>query len=252
MTVEDRTITGGIGVLIHPFNTTRPQTCIACPSAALEVCTKHAAEITHGAIPQTELTIPRRRIICRAQDLIDTVLFVCEGWAASLVTLSNGDRQILTFLLPGDVVSSALLFRPNPGCLVETITEVTCRSYDRAEYLRRTVTDHDAFGALSNLWLGEKESADRLAIDLGRRTAEERIARLILSLMDRLAARGMTQGATMEFPLRQHHVADATGLTPVHVSKLLTDLRRRGLIRINDRSLEVLDDGALRRIAGIR
>jgi CRP-like cAMP-binding protein len=115
-----------------------------------------------------------------------------------------------------------------------------------------SATDHDAFGALSNLWLGEKESADRLAIDLGRRTAEERIARLILSLMDRLAARGMTQGATMEFPLRQHHVADATGLTPVHVSKLLTDLRRRGLIRINDRSLEVLDDGALRRIAGIR
>jgi CRP-like cAMP-binding protein len=56
----------------------------------------------------------------------------------------------------------------------------------------------------------------------------------------------------MEFPLRQHHVADATGLTPVHVSKLLTDLRRRGLIRINDRSLEILDDGALRRIAGIR
>jgi CRP-like cAMP-binding protein len=242
-----------LGVLIHPFNVTRPKTCIACPSAALDVCTKHATEVPGAAeIPQTELTIPRRRIICRAQDLIDTVLFVCEGWAASLVTLSNGDRQILSFLLPGDIVSSALLFRPTPSCLVETITDVTCRSYDRAEYMRRTISDRDAFGALSNLWILEKESADRLAVDLGRRTAEERIARLILSLMERLSARGMTQGATMDFPLRQHHVADATGLTPVHVSKLLTDLRRRGLIRINDRSLEILDDSALRRIAGIR
>lgn len=239
-------------MLIHPCKTVRPQTCITCPSAALDVCTKHAAEMTHGAIAQNELTIPRRRIICRSQDLIDTVLFVCEGWAASLATLANGGRQILAFLLPGDIVSSALLFRSSPSCLVETITEVTCRSYQRGEYLRRTATDHDALGMLSNLWIGEKENADRLAVDLGRRTAEERIARLILSLMDRLATRGLTQGATMDFPLRQHHVADATGLTPVHVSKLLTDLRRRGLIRINDRSLEILDDRALRGIAGIR
>jgi CRP-like cAMP-binding protein len=201
------------------------------------------------AIVQNELTIPRRRIICRAQDLIDSVLFVCEGWAASLVTLPNGDRQILSFLLPGDIVSSALLFRPNPSCLVETITEVTCRSFDRTQFMRKAAAELDA---LSVLWIGEKEGADRLAIDLGRRTAEERIARLILSLMERLATRGLAQGTTMDFPLRQHHVADATGLTPVHVSKLLTDFRRRGLIRISDRSLEIVDDGALRRIAGLR
>jgi CRP-like cAMP-binding protein len=71
-------------------------------------------------------------------------------------------------------------------------------------------------------------------------------------MMERLATRGLAQGTTMDFPLRQHHVADATGLTPVHVSKLLTDFRRRGLIRISDRSLEIVDDGALRRIAGLR
>ena len=205
-----------------------------------------------GAIAQNELTIPRRRIICRTQDLIDTVLFVCEGWAASLVTLPNGDRQILSFLLPGDIVSSALLFRSNPSCLVETITEVTCRAFGRTEFMRNAIAGSDNFDALSDLWIGEKEGADRLAIDLGRRTAEERIARLILSLMERLATRGLAQGATMDFPLRQHHVADATGLTPVHVSKLLTDFRRRELIRISDRSLEIVDDVALRRIAGIR
>jgi CRP/FNR family transcriptional regulator len=202
-----------------------------------------------NAIVQNELTIPRRRIICRSQDLIDSVLFVCDGWAASLVTLPNGDRQILSFLLPGDIVSSSLLFRPSPSCLVETITEVTCRSFARTEFMRNATADLDA---LSVLWIGEKEAADRLAIDLGRRTAEERIARLILSLMERLVTRGLAQGATMDFPLRQHHVADAAGLTPVHVSKLLTDFRRRGLIRISDRSLEIVDDAALRRVAGLR
>lgn len=241
----------GLVLLTHP-DMTRPRTCIACPSAALDACSKHYEVMRVGAVVQNELTIPRRRIICRTQDLIDTVLFVCEGWAASLVTLPNGDRQILSFLLPGDIVSSALLFRPNPSCLVETITEVTCRAFNRTGFMRKATVDRDDFEALSLLWIGEKEGADRLAIDLGRRTAEERIARLILSLMERLATRGLAQGATMDFPLRQHHVADATGLTPVHVSKLLTDFRRRGLIRISDRSLEIVDDAALRRIAGIR
>jgi CRP-like cAMP-binding protein len=162
----------GLVLLIHP-EMTRPRTCIACPSAALDVCAKHDEVMRADAIVQNELTIPRRRIICRAQDLIDSVLFVCEGWAASLVTLPNGDRQILSFLLPGDIVSSALLFRPNPSCLVETITEVTCRSFDRTEFMRKAIDELDA---LSVLWIGEKEGADRLAMTR-RCTAEERIAR---------------------------------------------------------------------------
>jgi CRP/FNR family transcriptional regulator len=56
----------------------------------------------------------------------------------------------------------------------------------------------------------------------------------------------------MEFPLRQHHIADATGLTPVHVSKVLSEFKRRGLIRINDRSLIILDPAGFRRVANMR
>jgi CRP/FNR family transcriptional regulator, anaerobic regulatory protein len=64
----------------------------------------------------------------------------------------------------------------------------------------------------------------------------------------------MVQSETMEmdFPLRQHHIADATGLTPVHVSKVLTEFRRSGLINISDRSLTVLDPVGFRRIAQMR
>jgi CRP-like cAMP-binding protein len=52
----------------------------------------------------------------------------------------------------------------------------------------------------------------------------------------------------MEFPLRQHHIADATGLTPVHVSKVLGEFQRAGLIEINNRSLTINDIAALRRM----
>ena len=94
-----------------------------------------------------------------------------------------------------------------------------------------------------------RRNADQLAVDLGRRTADERIARLILNLMDRLAKRGMAQDQTMDFPLRQHHVADATGLTPVHVSKVLSGFRRSGVIDYGNRSLTILDVASLQRIA---
>ena len=84
-----------------------------------------------------------------------------------------------------------------------------------------------------------------------RRTAAERIARLILNLQSRLMQRGMAQPETMEmeFPLRHHHIADATGLSLVHVSKVLSEFRRSGIVKIGDRSLTILEPEALQRIA---
>ena len=75
---------------------------------------------------------------------------------------------------------------------------------------------------------------------------------MILDLQARLAERGMANGQTIYFPLRQHHVADATGLTSVHVSKVLTDFRRRGLIEISARSLTILDPAGFQRVATMR
>ena len=93
---------------------------------------------------------------------------------------------------------------------------------------------------------------DQLALDLGRRTADERIARLILNLAPRLAKRGMANGPAMDFPLRQRHIADATGLTPVHVSKVLGEFQRAGLIEISSRSLTIINETELRRAADWR
>jgi CRP/FNR family transcriptional regulator len=74
---------------------------------------------------------------------------------------------------------------------------------------------------------------------------------LIVDLKDRLARRGMVQSETteMDFPLRRHHIADATGLTPVHVCKVLSDFRRSGVFKISDRSLTILDPIKFRSIA---
>ncbi|MGD0023976.1 MAG: Crp/Fnr family transcriptional regulator, partial [Xanthobacteraceae bacterium] len=179
---------------------------------------------------------------------------VCGGWAASVVLLSDSSRQILSVLLPGDMVSTALLFGPRPHCSVEAITEVRYRTFKRTELKEIVFTHPDLFDRFSKTCLEEKGRADQLIVDLGRRTAEERIARLILNLAERLGKRGTMQAepAEMDFPLRQHHIADATGLTPVHVSKVLSEFRREGLIKISDRSLVFLDLAGFRRLAHMR
>ena len=170
----------------------------------------------------------------------------------SSAALPDGRRQILSFLLPGDFLSAGSLFEPTSGRLVEAITEVTYRNYKRCDLKTVMFGYPNAFDTLTKGCLEEKRQADQLAVDLGRRTADERIARLVLNLMDRQAKRGMTQDQTMDFPLRQHHIADATGLTPVHVSKVLSGFRRNGLIEIRNRSLVVLDMASFQRIAGQR
>jgi CRP/FNR family transcriptional regulator len=209
-----------------------------------------------GLLPSSDSqpihTVPARRIVCRGRDLVDVVPTICDGWAASTVTLSNGGRQILSFLLPGDLVSTTLLFEASPQLVVEAITDVRYRTFNRKE-LKATLLGHpNLFDTLSKVWIEEKMRSDQLLVGLGRRSADERIAQLILSLRERLDRRGLVHGATFEFPLRQHHIADAMGLTPVHVSKILSEFRRSGLIELNDRSLTLLDPVRLEHIATVR
>jgi CRP/FNR family transcriptional regulator, anaerobic regulatory protein len=246
------------------FRELAPQTDLASAGAAPEpylswIAAAQPATGRVDALPiyQSVHSVPARRIICREQDLHDSVPIICSGWAASVIMLSDGSRQILSFLLPGDLVSTTLLFEPRSHCLVEAVTDVSYGSFKRSELKELLLRHPGLFERLSRAWIEEKDRADQLIVDLGRRTADERIARLMLSLADRLARRGMTKvdaasAIEMEFPLRQHHVADATGLTPVHVSKVLSEFRRSGLIKISDRSLTILDPTGFRRVGHMR
>jgi CRP/FNR family transcriptional regulator, anaerobic regulatory protein len=188
------------------------QICAACEFNELSWC-RIASSTQYNYAPgapaqidQSSRTVPARRIIFWEQELHDAVPVVCSGWAASAVTLPNGSRQILSFLLPGDLVSTALLFESRPLGLVEAITEVRVRTFKRSELRPALLKRADLFEKLGKAWIEEKAQAERLIIDLGRRTADERIAHLISNLANRLARRGMltTIGATMEmdFPLR--------------------------------------------------
>ena len=232
--------------------------CPQCIAYRFGICQSVTANIpgfpAEQAFEQSAHTTQARRIICRGQDMEYGVPFICSGWAVTAVRLSDGSRQILSFLLPGDIVSTALLFESKTELFVEAVTDVSYRTFSRIALKKLIFSNPESFAPIGKLWIEEKTRADELIVDLGRRTADERIARLILGLVDRLQQRGMVQGDQLEFefPLRQHHIADATGLTPVHVSKVLSEFRRRKLIALNERSLAILDLDAFRRTADMR
>ena len=148
-------------------------------------------------------------------------------------------------------MSVSLIFDPVSQISLEAVTDVRYRLFNRLRIQAAIERDPKLIATLSKLWADENARADQLATDLGQRSADERIASLILTLADRLERRGQLHDGTMEFPLRQHHIADATGLTSVHAGKVLAEFRRAGLIELNDRFLTLSKPDELRRVAGL-
>ncbi|MCW5692845.1 MAG: Crp/Fnr family transcriptional regulator [Pseudolabrys sp.] len=229
--------------------------CTLCPAYNL-LCGGMSKEADGGLSPLpisgTLHTIPARRLILHPKEWSEFVPIVCSGWAMSSIALPDGRRQVISFLLPGDIVSVGSLLAPLSGHTVEAITEVTYRKFKRQEIKELLFGRVDLLERLFTLWNEAKARADQLALDLGRRRADERIARLILRLSEKVAKRSLVRTQTFDFPLRQRHIADATGLTPVHVSKILGELQRAGMIEISGRSLTILNASELHRVADWR
>jgi CRP/FNR family transcriptional regulator len=130
-----------------------PQTelsCTTCKWLELGHCLAPATSDADSIkLHQAFHSVPARRIICREQDLYDAVPVICDGWAASIVMLSDGSRQILSFLLPGDLVSTALLFEPRPHRLVEAITDVRYGTFKRSALRTMLLKRSDLFDKLA-------------------------------------------------------------------------------------------------------
>ena len=171
------------------------------------------------------------------------------GWGFRYKMLADGRRQILNFLLPGDLVGlqSRLMDGADHGA--EALTEATLCAFRRDSVW-------DVFRGFPELafditWLASHEEriVDEALLSTGRRSAAERIAWLILHLWERSRELELVRNGVLSFPLTQAHIADALGLSPVHTNRTLTALRRRGLFELSNGSLRRVDAPGLLRIA---
>ncbi len=175
------------------------------------------------------------------------------GWAFRYKTLSNGQRQILNFLLPGDLIGLQQRLAESAVHGVEALTEVWLCPFQR-DALWQLHRQAPALG-YSLTWLSAQEEAlvDDHLLSVGRRSAESRLAALLVLLFKRAAvvmpkpAQGPVK--SIVFPLTQQHIADALGLSLVHTHRTLRKLAKRGLYRIEEGELRLGEGPALELLA---
>ena len=195
-----------------------------------------------------ERVAPPRSVVLREGERPREVFALRDGWAMRYWALPDGRRQILSFLLPGELLCfQALSQRPMP-CSVGAVTKLRLQGHGVAALIRRIAVDSDLAHRFDAMWAAELAVAYERATDLGRRTAHERIARLVVDLYARVGDR--STGDTVGFPLRQEHIADAVGLTPVHVCRTLAAMRADGLFTLLRQRLTIGDWDRLLDVAG--
>jgi CRP-like cAMP-binding protein len=178
-----------------------------------------------------------------------SAFLIHDGWALRYRDLADGRRQIINFLLPGDAFGLGALVLSRPDHAISAITPVTI-SPIAPESLTTMMREQPRLGA-AFLWSAAQEEAvlREHIVSIGRRTAYERVAHLLLELMHRLEQIGQASGDSFALPLTQPLLADALGLSVVHVNRTLRRLQHDGLISIQARRVTILDGEGLQRAA---
>ena len=204
------------------------------------------------AIAGKHRQIAARQNIYRAGEITEGVLVICDGWAVRFVQLPNGKRQILSVLMPGDLVSPTSMLEGQLGFSIQAMTHVRYCYLSFAEVRTRIRNNPSLFDVWLRLTAAEQRDADKRLVDLGQRTAQERIAALIVHVMMRCEQRGELLGDEFPFPLSQQRIADFTGLTPVHTCRVLSSLRKNAVCDVGHGLVKIMDRGELQRLGSLK
>ena len=228
--------------------------CHQCPLRPLPLFLEHsAAELALvQSLKRREHRLPAGQTLILEGQTDAPLYTLLDGWAFRFKTLRDGRRQILTFLLPGDFIGVQQNMGDAAAHGVETLTEtVFCVFHRDALWELHRKSPSMGFN-ITWLTAHEESLVDDTLLSVGRRSAEERIATLLILLFKRAAALQADGGAAgVPFPLTQQHVADGLGLSLVHTNKTLRKLEHRGLHRIDDGRLYLRDAKALARLADL-
>ncbi len=190
-----------------------------------------------------------REDITREGEHSPDIHIVISGLACRYKILENGSRQIMAFLVPGDPCDAEIFILKEMDHSIGTLAPSVIASIP-GETMRDLLLKRPGI-TLAFWWntLQDEGVLRERIIDEGRRDAYSRIAFLIYEVLLRLRAVGVMDDNSFDFPVTQTDLADATGLTPVHVNRMLQRLREERLIAVEGRRWTVLDPAGLRQAA---
>ncbi|MEQ8604695.1 MAG: Crp/Fnr family transcriptional regulator [Marivibrio sp.] len=200
------------------------------------------------SLSETELRFRRGAALLSEGAEQDAVYVLKAGWVGCARHLSDGRRQITRFALPGDVVGFDALVQHVSTQDASALSDVTVVVLRPAELIDLAASAPHLGMAL--LWATAKDEsalAERLA-SIGRRFALERLAHLFVETRLRLEALGLAEEDRLHFPVTKEQLADAMGLTTIHIYRTLRRLTESGLVRLDGAWLEILDLEALKRL----
>jgi CRP-like cAMP-binding protein len=212
------------------------------PKSRTEIDFIQSVKVDHRSIPAGN------EIIYMGQE--DAELFTLfEGWAFRHQTLTDGRRQILNFLLPGDLVGFQASLMTAAQHSVEALTDVTVCVFSRRKAWSIFAQMPEV--AFQLAWLGAREESlvDENFTSVGQRTAKGRMAALIISLYRRAEHLGLVTDNSFFFPLTRIMLSDALGLSLVHTIKTWSHLRRAGVFSFDKQRLTLLNPRLTARMA---
>jgi CRP/FNR family transcriptional regulator len=182
-------------------------------------------------------------------DEVRSICVLRDGWAFRYQCLEDGRRQIVDFVLPGDVLGIG----PSPRMLygVEALSPCTWVTISRESFFA-SVSRQPALSMklVDMLSAGQVRAFEQLT-SVGRRTARERVAHLLLDLARRVQKSASDyEGVEITMPLMLSHIGDALGLATETVCRCLGELKRAGILIFAAGRLEILDLEGLSDLVG--
>ena len=236
---------GGVKMAVE---TDRPATgrrypCEICPLRPLPVFREFTPEeLTYvSRFKKGELAVDRGATVLVEGSHSAHLYTVLTGWGFRYKLLPDGRRQILNYVMPGDLVGLQGSVIGEMQHSVEALSHMLLCVFER-EHLFDLYRTHPGL-AYDITWLASREERmlDENLLSVGRRSALERCAYLLAFIYKRAEGVGLNGRKPVVIPIIQQHVADTLGLSLVHTNKTLRKLAARGLVRWRDGGCEVLD-----------
>ena len=183
-------------------------------------------------------------------DRPENVFLLVEGWACRYKTLPDGQRQIMAYLIPGDLCDIHIFILKEMDHAIAFLNDGKVAAIPKEAMLQTLRQRPRIAQALFWSTLVDEATLRAWLVNIGQRDAYKRIAHLFCEMWLRMCEVGLTSGGEFSLPLTQEQLADTMGLTSVHVNRVLQRMRTEGLIRFSNKQMLIHDVEHMRLISG--
>lgn len=203
-----------------------------------------------GRMKREQINLAAGRDLIREGKHAQRLYTLFSGWAFRYHRLTDGSRQILEVLLPGDTIGLETVLLGQSMHSVQALTPASFCVLDGGALPGLFRKSPGLAVAVMRTCLADARRSDLKVTMLGRMRAAERVGYFLIEIYDRLRQRGMIRRGVCPCPLRGIDIADAVGLSRVHVMRALKELRSEGLLDRERGNLVIPDFAKLASYAG--